>query len=99
MIITSFYNIFSSNGNTQYDSFGSNLNQDHDDYFYMLGITNYINVTFLKYNKRSQNKITQSAPAANDFTKTLRDKYEISYINNKNMNVVKKLVSFIQKSI
>ena len=60
-------NIFSSRGNTQYDSFGSNLNQDHDDYFYMLGITNYINSDILdvKYTK-SQNKITQSAPAATD---------------------------------
>ena len=83
-------NIFSSRGNTQYDSFGSNLNQDHDDYFYMLGITNYINSDILdiKYTK-SQNKITQSAPSATDFTKTLRDKYEISYMNNKSVNVSK----------
>ena len=56
----------------------------------MLGITNYINSDILdiKYTK-SQNKITQSAPSANDFTKTLRDKYEISYMNNKSVNVSK----------
>ncbi len=28
-----FSNSFLVQGNTQYDSFGSNLNQDHDDYF------------------------------------------------------------------
>ena len=69
-----------SNGNTQYDSFGSNLNQNHDDYFYTIGTKMFIGDNILDINYvKSQNKITQASPAATDFTKTLRDKYDVSY--------------------
>ncbi len=82
--------LYVSNGNTQYDSFGSNLNQNHNDYFYTLGIKKIINDDTLDINyTKSQNKITQTSPAATDFTKTLRDKYDLSYINSDGQNVSK----------
>ena len=72
--------IYSSRGNTQYDSFGSNLNQDHNDYFFVLAAKKYINNDILDFSlTKTQNKITQTAPSATDFTKTIRDKYEIAY--------------------
>ena len=39
----SFLKVVQLNGNTQYDSFGTNENQDHDDYFYNFGIKKFIN--------------------------------------------------------
>ncbi len=73
--------IYTSDGNTQYDSFGSNLNQDHNDHFYNVDIKKFINLNTLnfKYTK-TQNKISQAASDATDFTKTLRNKYDLSYI-------------------
>ena len=35
--------LYNSRGNTQYDYFGSNRNQNHDDYFYNFGFKKFIN--------------------------------------------------------
>ena len=35
--------LYNSRGNTQYDFFGSNRNQNHDDYFYNFGFKKFIN--------------------------------------------------------
>ena len=87
-ILTSKF--YSSTGNTQYDNFGSNINQDHDDYFYTFGLKRYVvdDVFEIAY-KKSQNRIIQSAPAATDFTDTLRDIYEMSY-TKVDANIVQK---------
>ena len=75
--------IFSSTGNTQYDNFGSNADQDHDDYFYTINLKKSIGQDELNIGyTKSQNKILQNVTnylGFIDFTKTLRDKYEISY--------------------
>jgi len=73
-------NFYTSLGNTQYDNFGSNINQDHDDYFYIFGLKKFINDDVFEANyKKSQNRIIQAAPSATDFTDTLRDIYDMSY--------------------
>ena len=73
-------NFYTSLGNTQYDNFGSNINQDHDDYFYTFGLKKFINNDVFEANyKKSQNRIMQAAPSATDFTDTLRDIYDMSY--------------------
>lgn len=83
--------IHSSRGNTQYDSFGSNLNQNHEDYFYTIDAKKYINDDMVNFNYiKSQNKIIQSAPSATDFTKTIREKYGLAY-TKVDKNVVSKL--------
>jgi outer membrane cobalamin receptor len=84
--------IFSSTGNTQYDNFGSNADQDHDDYFYTINLKKSIGQDELNIGyTKSQNKILQNVTnylGFIDFTKTLRDKYEISYtkIDNRFLN-------------
>ncbi len=77
IFISRFY---TSMGNTQYDNFGSNINQDHDDYFYTFGLKKFIHDDVFEVTyKKSQNRIIQAAPSATDFTDTLRDIYDISY--------------------
>ncbi len=83
IFISQFY---TSLGNTQYDNFGSNINQDHDDYFYTFGLKKFIDDDLFELTyKKSQNRIIQAAPNATDFTDTLRDIYDMSYtsVNNK----------------
>ena len=84
--------LYSSMGNTQYDNFDSSavLNQDHDDYFYTLGLKKFINNDiFEMIYKSSQNRIIQSATGATDFTDTLRDIYNFSY-TSVGSNVIQK---------
>ena len=74
--------LYSSTGNTQYDNFGTNTNQDHDDYFYTFGLKKFIDDDiFEMIFTSSQNRIIQSATGATDFTDTLRDIYDFSYTN------------------
>ena len=81
---------YTSTGNTQYDNFGSNINQNHDDYFYTFGVKKYIDDdVFEVIYKKSQNRIIQAAPTATDFTDTLRDIYDISYIKVSNQIIQK----------
>ena len=81
---------YTSTGNTQYDSFGSNINQDHDDYFYTFGVKKFIDDdVFEVIYKKSQNRIIQAAPTATDFTDTLRDIYDISYTKVSNQIIQK----------
>ena len=52
--------LYNSNGNTQYDSFGTNENQDHDDYFYNFGLKKFINEDIFEIKIiGSQNRIIQ----------------------------------------
>ena len=81
---------YTSTGNTQYDNFGSNINQNHDDYFYTFGVKKYIDDdVFEVIYKKSQNRIMQAAPTATDFTDTLRDIYDISYTKVSNQIIQK----------
>ena len=81
---------YTSTGNTQYDNFGSNINQNHDDYFYTFGVKKYIDDdVFEVIYKKSQNRIIQAAPTATDFTDTLRDIYDISYTKVSNQIIQK----------
>jgi len=81
---------YTSTGNTQYDNFGSNINQDHDDYFYTFGVKKFIDDdVFEVIYKKSQNRIIQAAPTATDFTDTLRDIYDISYTKVSNQIIQK----------
>jgi len=78
--------LYSSTGNTQYDNFNSSaiLNQDHDDYFYTLGLKKFINDDIFEIIfKSSQNRIFQNVVVfgATDHTDTLRDVYDFSYTN------------------
>ena len=83
--------LYSSTGNTQYDNFGTNTNQDHDDYFYTFGLKKFIDDDiFEMIFTSSQNRIIQSATGATDFTDTLRDIYDFSYTNVGN-NIIQKV--------
>ena len=83
--------LYNSNGNTQYDSFGTNENQDHDDYFYNFGLKKFINEDIFEIKIiGSQNRIIQKKVGSNDFTDTLRDIYDFSY-TNVGSNVVQKI--------
>ena len=77
VLMSEFY---TSLGNTQYDNFGSNINQDHDDYFYTFGLKRFLDDDIFEITyKKSQNRIIQASPSATDFTDTLRDIYDMSY--------------------
>ena len=82
--------LYNSYGNTQYDNFGTNENQDHDDYFYNFGVKKFINEDiFEMIIIGSQNRIIQKKVGSNDFTDTLRDIYDFSY-TSVGSNVVQK---------
>ncbi len=82
--------LYNSYGNTQYDNFGTNENQDHDDYFYNFGVKKFINDDiFEMIIIGSQNRIIQKKVGSNDFTDTLRDIYDFSY-TSVGSNVVQK---------
>ena len=64
-------NFYQSDGNTEYDSFGSNLNQDHKDSHIKLAWNKKYaesdsNLVFIQ----KQNKINQNASGATDYTHT-----------------------------
>ena len=83
--------LYNSNGNTQYDNFGTNENQDHDDYFYNFSLKKFINDDIFEMKIiGSQNRIIQKRLGSNDFTDTLRDIYDFSY-TNVGSNVVQKI--------
>jgi outer membrane cobalamin receptor len=65
------FNFYQSDGNTEYDSFGSNLNQDHKDSHIKLAWNKRYpesdsNLVFIQ----KQNKINQNASGATDYTHT-----------------------------
>ena len=65
------FNFYQSDGNTEYDSFGSNLNQDHKDSHIKLAWNKKYdesdsNLVFIQ----KQNKINQNASGATDYTHT-----------------------------
>ena len=65
------FNFYQSDGNTEYDSFGSNLNQDHRDSHIKLAWNKKYaesdsNLVFIQ----KQNKINQNASGATDYTHT-----------------------------
>ena len=65
------FNIYQSDGNTEYDSFGSNLNQDHKDYHAKLSWSreyNNSNTKIIFIDKK--NKIDQKGVSATDYTHT-----------------------------
>ena len=83
--------LYNSNGNTQYDNFGTNENQDHDDYFYNFSLKKFISDDIFEMKIiGSQNRIIQKRLGSNDFTDTLRDIYDFSY-TNVGSNVVQKI--------
>jgi len=83
--------LYSSMGNTQYDNFGTNENQNHDDYFYTFGFKKFINEDIFEMKViGSQNRIIQAKVGSNDFTDTLRDIYDISYTDVDD-NIVQKI--------
>ena len=64
-------NFYQSDGNTEYDSFGNNLNQDHKDSHLKLAwnkknIESESNLVFIQ----KQNKINQNWSGATDYTHT-----------------------------
>ena len=80
--------LYNSRGNTQYDYFGSNRNQNHDDYFYNFGFKKFINDDIFEMKIiGSQNRILQGT--VNDFTDTQRDIYDFSYTNVGNNGIQK----------
>ena len=74
-------NFYQSDGNTEYDSFGSNLNQDHKDSHIKLAWNRKYegsesNIVFIQ----KQNKINQNASGATDYTHT--ENYQINLEKN-----------------
>ena len=75
------FNFYQSDGNVEYDSFGSNLNQDHKDAHLRLAWnrkydTSESKLVFIQ----KQNKINQSSFGATDYTHT--ENYQINYEKN-----------------
>ena len=84
-------NFYQSDGNTEYDSFGSNLNQDHKDSHIKLAWNrNYkeseSNLIFIQ----KQNKINQNSSGATDYTHTenYQINFEKNYYNLNNTNTI-----------
>jgi len=84
-------NFYQSDGNVEYDSFGSNLNQDHKDSHLKLVWnrkydTSGSKIIFIK----KQNKIDQNASGATDFTHTKNNqiKFEKNYYNLLDTNTI-----------
>ena len=74
-------NFYQSDGNTEYDSFGSNLNQDHKDSHIKLAWNRKYegsesNVVFIQ----KQNKINQNSSGATDYSHT--ENYQINLEKN-----------------
>ena len=74
-------NFYQSDGNTEYDSFGSNLNQDHKDSHIRLSwnkkyTDSESNIVFIT----KQNKINQNSLGATDYTHT--ENYQINLEKN-----------------
>ena len=75
------FNFYQSDGNVEYDSFGSNLNQDHKDAHLRLAWnrkydTSESKLVFIQ----KQNKINQSSFGATDYTHT--ENYQINFEKN-----------------
>jgi vitamin B12 transporter len=75
------FNFYQSDGNVEYDSFGSNLNQDHKDAHLRLAWnrkydTSESKLVFIQ----KQNKINQHSSGATDYTHT--ENYQINYEKN-----------------
>lgn len=84
-------NFYQSDGNTEYDSFGSNLNQDHKDSHVRLGwnkkyTESESNLVFIQ----KQNKINQNSAGATDFTHTenYKIKIEKNFYNLNDTNTI-----------
>ncbi|MDG2158873.1 MAG: TonB-dependent receptor [Gammaproteobacteria bacterium] len=74
-------NFYQSDGNTEYDSFGSNLNQDHKDGHIKLSWNKkYIESESIIVLIHKQNKINQNAFSATDYTHT--ENYQIKLEKN-----------------
>ena len=74
--------LYHSRGNTQYNEYGVNKDQNHDDYFFNFGLKKFINDDIFEMKIiGSQNRIIQTTPGVNDYTDTLRDIYDLSYTN------------------
>ena len=75
------FNFYQSDGNVEYDSFGSNLNQDHKDAHLRLAWnrkydTSGSKLVFIQ----KQNKINQNSSGATDYTHT--ENYQINFEKN-----------------
>ena len=75
------FNFYQSDGNVEYDSFGSNLNQDHKDAHLRLAWnrkydTSESKLVFIQ----KQNKINQNSSGATDYTHT--ENYQINFEKN-----------------
>ena len=84
------YNInldyYKNTGNTEYDSFGSNLNQNHrDNHFKATLNSTKASSSFDFFYVRKGNEINQAAPGATDYTHTKSDSIGLEYsIDNSN---------------
>ena len=75
------FNFYQSDGNVEYDSFGSNLNQDHKDAHLRLAWNRkYDTLESKLVFIQKQNKINQSSFGATDYTHT--ENYQINFEKN-----------------
>ena len=74
-------NYYQSIGNTQYDSFGTNLHQDHKDNHLKLNVNESFESSYLDmfYIKKG-NKINQASSGATDYTHTDVSTYGLEYV-------------------
>ena len=74
-------NYYRSTGNTEYDSFGSNLNQNHRDSHIKFNINHIFSNSHLDlFYVKKTNEINQAAPSATDYTHTKVNALGLEYM-------------------
>ena len=73
-------NYYKSTGNTEYDSFGSNLNQNHRDNHFKFNINHMFTESYLDlFYVKKTNEINQAASSATDYTHTKVNAFGFEY--------------------
>ena len=73
-------NYYKSTGNTEYDSFGSNLNQNHRDNHFKFNINHMFTESYLDlFYVKKTNEINQAASSATDYTHTKVNGFGFEY--------------------